>query len=150
MLGSMEGPDPSAEIAERDARIWLLRIVSRWMPADIAEHFGITRREVDDSLERTTRDIRLASVDQTRLEEIERLDALDLRMQQIADATHPVLYKGEAVEGVSDTAPVVAATRMQLEIAKRRAQLTGADAPVKVENHNYEYTVNGVDVTDLR
>lgn len=138
-----------------DADIWRLRMVARYTVSEIARANGWSRRTVEESLSRTAQSIRRGAVEETREQELERLDYIEQNMQRIIDATHYVLHKGEVVIGPNgepmiDPGPSIAAHKVQLDCMAKRAKYTGIEMPIKTETRTYEYTVNGVDHADLK
>lgn len=106
--------DSDAQAAERDERIWQLRLLGLSL-RQIAAQVGLTHPRVLAILERGYRERVHPKVDEARTLELERLDDWMVRLA-------PAIRNGD------DRAISTA-----LRISERRARLLGMDAPTRVQ-----------------
>lgn len=88
-----------------------------------------------------------------RQAELDRLDELDRRAQEVMDTVH---YKWVVVdedgtrEKVEDDAPILAAVDRRIKISESRRKLMGTDSPMQIETDGtMRYEVVGVDIAKL-
>jgi len=92
-----------------------------------------------------------------RQTELDRLDNLAQRVLKVIEMRHFVTQYGEFVideetgQRLLDDAAVLRGVDRVLHIAERRAKLLGLDAPRQLDAAvSVRYTINGVDMNDLR
>lgn len=105
-------------------------------------HRSTVQRWIDEgeqkAIERTA-----GLVDTRRAIELQKLDEMERRVQEVMDTQHYALAGGVVVRGLPadgqevgdpllDDEPVLKATAMKLKIMERRAKYTGTDAPTQV------------------
>jgi hypothetical protein len=103
-----------ASTAERDARIWDLRLLGLSLRR-IGDQVGLSHPAVKDVLDRGYAGLIYPKVDEARGVELERLDLL---LSKLA----PAIVRGDV--------PAILAA---LKVSDRRAKLLGLDAPTRVQ-----------------
>jgi|SRR6185369_2820861 hypothetical protein len=156
--------------AERDARVWTLSIEG-WSQWEIAQEVGITQARVSQIINRVADSIKRPAAEAIIQQENSKLDAAERAVMGVLKAKH-VLVRGDGVvrqlivdidtglplrdpvtnelleRDMEDDAPVLAAVDRLMKIYERRAKLNGLDAPTKIEQTTYAYSVNGVEMTE--
>jgi hypothetical protein len=161
--------------ARRDAEIAKMRI--RGMrPRDIAAQLGVDESTVSRACQRVADEARQESAGEMRQLELERLDRMEVAVNEVLEREHVTVSQGRIVrrrvldedgdpivvahdrdgkpvfreEEVLDDGPVLQAVDRLLKIQQRRAALLGLDAPVKAETGvTLNYTIVGVDMEQL-
>jgi len=156
--------------AERDARVWTLSIEG-WSQWEIAQEVGITQARVSQIINRVADSIKRPAAEAIIAQENSKLDAAERAVMGVLKAKH-VMVRGDGVvrqlivdidtglplrdpvtnelleREMEDDAPVLAAVDRLMKIYERRAKLNGLDAPTKIEQTTYAYSVNGVEMTE--
>lgn len=121
----------------------------------IGEIMGCDASTARDRVLRSYRDTLTEPAAEARQYERERLDALWVHAENIANTKHFVTAHGKVVKDdfgdpVIDDAPVIAARREQRMIAESYRKLDGLDAPAKIEQSGgIRYEIVGVPDGDL-
>lgn len=159
------------QVKERNLRIWELRVAA-WTVAQIAVEIGLGEQRVRQILTEAAQGRGEPERAQLRQIASDKLDDWERMTLQVLRKKH-VLVRGDGVVGewrpdpvtgfpqrdetgevimfpLEDTAPVLSAVDRLLKIEERRSKMFGSDAAVKVESHNYDYSVNGIASEDLK
>jgi len=150
-------------LIERNTLIWQMRLKNKTQ-REIADMFGITQQQVSAILTEMINDRKEEASDAVRQFEVGKLDELEAAMLAILRREHVTIQGGKLVRESTvdadgkellgapylDDGPAMAAADRLLKIAQRRAALLGLDAPTKIEQTSYDYTINGVNPEDLR
>lgn len=126
-----------AELAERDANVWRLRLKGRSL-RQIGAEVGLSHVYVREILERGYEERIYPKVDEARTMELERLDELQQAAWAVLERHHLTVSHGRIVrdedgQAILDDGPVLNAIDRLLRVAERRARMLGLDAPTKVE-----------------
>lgn len=141
------------ETAVRDAEA--LRMRARGAAfRDIAAQLGISVSTAHDAVQRALAAHSEEPAAQVRALELQRLDALYVRVMEVLDRKHVTVSNGRVVhlgdEPLQDDGPVLAAVDRALKIQARRAALLGLDMPTKVEQSGtLRYEILGVELEAL-
>jgi len=146
----------AAVIALRRAETIRLRIEGK-TPTEIAALQGRDITKVSQDISRALAERTAAQVeaaDQLRTLELDRLDALYVKVWEVLDREHVTVSHGKVIERdgrpLLDDDPVLRAVDRLVRIAERRARLLGLDSPVKVAAEGVvTFRVEGVDLAGL-
>ena len=144
----------TAESVEIDAKACELR--SRgWPYRDIAAELGIGYSEAYKRVQRGMARIVQEPAEQARQFELDRLDRMYRKIEQILEADHIVVQHGKVVydetgEPLPDHDPRMRAVATLLKIQERRSKLLGLDAASKMQlEGGVRYEIVGVDINKL-
>lgn len=151
------------KLVERNTQIWQLRLENKTQ-REIAEAVGLSQAQVSSVLADMIKERKEEASEALREFEVGKLDRLERAMLNVLAREHLTIQGGKVVresyvdldgtehpgEPYRDDGPAMAAVDRLLKIAQRRAALLGLDAPTKIEQTSYDYTVNGVSPEDLR
>ncbi|MEU8404303.1 helix-turn-helix domain-containing protein [Nonomuraea sp. NPDC048892] len=135
----------------RRAEVLRLRRTGMSFPA-IGERLGVTRQRVHQIYWAALREIPVQEVTDYRAEQLERLDALPVKANEVLERHHITVSNGRVVtldgEPLQDAGPLLDAIKTVLDIETRRAKLMGLNTPVKQQLQTEEtitYAFEGVD-----
>lgn len=144
----------TAESAEIDARACELR--SRgWSYRDIAAELGIDYSQAHARVQRAMARIVQEPAEAARQFELDRLDRMYRKVEEVLAAQHIVVQHGKVVylhdEPLTDHDPVMRAVASLLKIQERRSKLLGLDSAQKLQlEGGVRYELVGVDMDRLR
>jgi hypothetical protein len=144
----------SQQIAKRNIDIWQARI-DGMNQMQIAVRYGISQSAVHKILTDMVRVRSEPVAAELRQLEMDKLDQAEASVLEVLRRKHVHIQGGRIVkndddEEMEDDAHVLAAVDRLVKISARRSALLGLDAPQKIEQMSYSYTVNGISVEDLR
>ncbi len=143
----------SPETAERDAHAAELRRRGYSYRA-IAADMGVTPGAAHVAVQRALRAIVEEPAQDVRAMELERLDAMERKVQEILARKHITVNNGRVIylddQPVPDDTVTLQAIDRLLKIQERRARLLGLDAPAKTEmGATVRYEIVGADMEAL-
>lgn len=100
--------------------------------AAIAEHLEISRTRVHEIFHKTLRALPVADVQDWRTAELERLEFLRSKAQEVIDRRHYLAYQG-VITNIEEDGPLLQAIETDRRISESIRKLVGADAPVRTE-----------------
>lgn len=126
-----------AELAERDEKIWQLRLRGLSL-RQIGAEVGLSHPSVHEILKRGYQERVYPLVDEQRAVELERLDLWTVAAGEVLNREHIHVSNGRIVRDendkpIRDDGPVLAAIDRLVRLAERRARLLGLDAPTRVQ-----------------
>jgi hypothetical protein len=142
------------EQAAKDAEAARLRARGMSYPAIARELGYASHSSAVDAVARALADITREPAEELVTIELERLDAILVRMHGVMDSTHYVVSRGEVVEHegapLVDDGPVIAAAMAILRIEESRRKLLGLDAETKVSvSGGVRYEIVGVSPDEI-
>lgn len=119
--------------------------------ATLADEFGVSRQHCHRIVTEALKAIPAREVDEYRTQELERLEYLRERTQQVLDRRHYLAYQG-LITDVEDDGPALDAIKTDVRISESIRKLVGADAPVRTEaavTASVRFEIVGVDLGQL-
>lgn len=146
--------EQTADSAEIDAQACELR--SRgWAYRDIAAELGIDYAEAHKRVQRAMAAIVQEPAEGARQFELDRLDRMYRKVEEVLASKHVVVQHGKVVRGpddepLTDDDPTMRAVATLLKIQERRSKLLGLDSAQKVQlDGGVRYELVGVDMDKL-
>ncbi|MGA4988618.1 hypothetical protein [Nonomuraea bangladeshensis] len=124
---------------------------------EIGDRLGITKQGAHKIWKTAMTEITFDEVTTYRAEQLERLDALLVKANEVLERHHITVSNGRVVtldgKPLQDVGPLLDAIKTVLDIEIRRAKLLGLDTPVKQwiqAEQTITYAFEGVDLNNLR
>lgn len=124
------GDEHTILTAQQDSRAAHLRAEGRTY-RQIAEELNVGVSTAYKSVQRAIAAVPVEAVNELRAVECARLDAVIARAWDIVHAEHAVVSYGRIMEGLQDSAPVLAALNLIRATGESKRKLLGLDAPTR-------------------
>ncbi|MEV0618555.1 hypothetical protein AB0I81_34870 [Nonomuraea sp. NPDC050404] len=155
-MGDTRSPARIEEAQHRKAEV--LRLRRRGVAfQEIGDRLGITKQGAHKIWKTAMTEITFDEVTTYRTEQLERLDALLVKANEVLERHHITVSNGRVVtldgKPLQDAGPLLDAIKTVLDIESRRAKLLGLDTPVKQQiqtDQTITYSFEGVDLNSLR
>src|SRR5512142_145176 len=141
MAGASKWAQRTAELAERRAEMWRMR-VNGYTQQQIGDRYGISQQAVSEQLRKAFTERPAAAVDEYRAVELDKLDRAERAVLEVMTRRHVTVSHGKVIEvwneetraeePLLDDGPVLTAVDRLVRIAQHRADLLGLKAPTRV------------------